>query len=43
MNTRIQSLGYTLPMSGGVLPVCHFMWERHSQDTHTPFAEGILH
>ena len=37
MNIRIQSLGYTLP-SGGVLPVCQFMWERHSQDTHTPFV-----
>ena len=40
MNTRIrQSLGYTLPVSGGVLPVCHFMWEQErSQDTHTPFV-----
>jgi len=39
MNTRIrQSLGYTLPVSGGVLPVCQFMWERHSQDTQTPFV-----
>ena len=38
MNTRTrQLLGYTLPISGGVLPVCHFMWER-SQDTRTPFG-----
>ncbi len=38
MNRLIQLLGYILPVSGGDLPVCQFMWERHSQDTQTPFV-----
>ncbi len=37
--TRQSGLGYRLPISGGDLPVS-FMWERHSQDTQTPFVEG---
>ena len=41
MNSCIQQsgLGYSLPVSGGDLPVSMlFMWERHIQDTKTPFV-----
>ena len=39
MNASIRQfgLGYSLPGSGGVLPVCPFMWERR-HDTKTPFV-----
>ena len=39
MNTISQCLGYRLPVSGGGLPLpVVFMWERHSQDTKSPFV-----
>jgi len=40
MNRIRQSLGYTLPVFGGDLPVCH-MWERSQQDTQTPFVREV--
>jgi len=38
MNARSQNLGYSLPIFGGDLPVCRFMWVERHQDTKTPFV-----